>query len=222
VRAIGVGVADPDPSLLKGLTEKFGPRVLIGNPAACAAAGEKYMNPAVSECNFLYIFSSLGKGTFVQKEEFFEDSYSEDAKYLRPWHESLGIVAETKREVAKGVGTAIVDLVKADLGSITEETVMVAAKQNDEIALGVLHSVAANLGVRIAYLVNLFAPQAVVIGGGLEKGGELMLENIRHTVKKLASKKLAERVNIMPSVVGEGSVSMGAASLAVREIFLRA
>lgn len=221
VRAIGIGAAELDPSVLRNLAQEFGINIFIGSPATVAASGERYLNPAVSSDNFLYIFSSLGRGVIVKKEELFEDSYSEETKYLRPWNESLGIVEETKREVAKGVGTVIVDLVKADLGSITEDTVIEASKKNDEVALGVIQSVAASLGVRIAYLVNLFSPAVVVLGGGLQKSGVPLLESIRKAVKKLSVKKLAEIVDIIPSAIGEEAVRMGAASLAVRETFLR-
>ena len=79
-----------------------------------------------------------------------------------------------------------------------------------------------NLGIRIAYLVNLFNPEVVVIGGGIEKAGEIILEPIRKTVKKLAFSEQANIVKIMSSALGENSVSLGAASLAIREILLKA
>jgi len=76
--------------------------------------------------------------------------------------------------------------------------------------------------VRIAYLVNLFNPEVVVVGGGVEKAGELILDPIRKAVKKLAFSEQAGIVKIITSALGEDAVSLGAASLAVREIFLKA
>ena len=79
-----------------------------------------------------------------------------------------------------------------------------------------------NLGIRIAYLVNLFNPEVVVIGGGVEKAREIILDPIRKTVKKLAFSEQANIVKIIPGAMGENSVSLGAASLAIREVFLKA
>ncbi len=76
--------------------------------------------------------------------------------------------------------------------------------------------------MRIAYLVNLFNPEIVFIGGGLEKAGDLMLNPIRETVGKLAFAGPAGMVKILPSSLGEEAVSLGAASLAARELFIRA
>ena len=70
--------------------------------------------------------------------------------------------------------------------------------------------------------MNLFNPEIIVIGGGIEKAGDLILEPIKTTVKKLAFKEQADIVRIITSAMGEDAVSMGAASLAIREIFLKA
>jgi len=96
-----------------------------------------------------------------------------------------------------------------------------AALQNDDIALEIIKGAGMNLGVRIAYLVNLFNPETVVIGGGIEKAGELILEPIRKVVRKLSFAKPAGLVRIIPSNLGKDAVALGAAALVRREIFLK-
>ena len=105
--------------------------------------------------------------------------------------------------------------------NITEETVIEAARNNDEVALSIMRSVGMSLGLRIAYLVNLFSPKSIVIGGGIEKAGGLISEPIKKTVKKLSFKDRSSAVAIMPGILGDEAVSLGAASLAAREIFLK-
>ena len=57
---------------------------------------------------------------------------------------------------------------------------------------------------------------------GVEKAGDVIMGPIRQTVKKLAFREQADIVKIIPGAMGENSVSLGAAALAVREIFLKA
>jgi predicted NBD/HSP70 family sugar kinase len=156
----------------------------------------------------------------ISKEE--EILFLRSSQYLKPWGMDLGIIKMAKHEIEKGVGTKIVACAKGDPKNISTEVVIEAAKQDDEIATDIIRNAGMNLGVRIAYLVNLFNPEVVVVGGGVEKAGELILDPIRKTVKKLAFSEQADIVKIITSALGEDAVSLGAASLAVREIFLKA
>jgi len=223
IRAIGAAMSDSGFSELPERVEKeFGVNVFGGDAVSSAAAAEKYLNLGIASDNFLFIFSGLGEGVMMKGDELFDKTYSEEAAYLRPWNEAIGIVGLAKQEVAKGIGTLIVDLAKADTAAITEDIIIAAAKQNDETAMSVLQTAASNLGIRIAYLVNLFGLETVVIGASMAKGGEPILGEIRTVVKKMASKKQADIVKIIPAVMGEDAVSIGAAALTLREIFLRA
>jgi glucokinase len=111
---------------------------------------------------------------------------------------------------------------KGDPKKITKETVIEAAKANDDLATDIIRNAGMNLGVRVAYLVNLFNPEVVVIGGGVEKAGDIILEPVKSTVKKLAFSEQANMVKIITSSLGEDAVALGAAALAVREVFLKA
>ena len=75
------------------------------------------------------------------------------------------------------------------------------------------------LGTRIAYLINLFNPEVVIIGGGVERAGELILGSVRKAVRKLAFEEAASKVRIIPSRLGEDAVAFGAVALVLREIF---
>jgi len=83
----------------------------------------------------------------------------------------------------------------------------------------IIENAGANLGIRIAYLVNLFNPEVVVIGGGIEQAGELLLGPVRKSVRSLAFEEPANTVKIVPSRLGDSAVALGAAALVLREIF---
>lgn len=228
VKAVGVGISNHDHENLPGeITARLEIEVFLGDRISCAAFGERRLNVAADSGNILYVASSVGRGIIIKDgaciEEGAEDS--EDAvrtKYLRPWPDSLGVAQIARESITRGMGTAIVDMAKGEIEKVTDETVIEAADHKDEIASGIIQNVGANLGIRVAYLINLFDPEVVVIGGGIEKAGEMILGPMRRTVMRYALNKKAKAVKIVPAGLGEDAASLGAAWLAVREIFLRA
>lgn len=222
IRAIGISVLED--TLLAGETigKHFKIETFYGDACVSAAFGEKRLNPDADAEKILYIHSDLGCGVMVEGNVCrVADETDETLKYLRPWPEGLGILAAAREEVSKGVGTEIVELAKGKLGNIKDTIVMEAATNNDEVASNIVKSISINLGLRIAYLINLLGPDVVAIGGGIEKSGEAVFGMVRKMVQRLALNKYAKDVKIIPGCLGEDACALGAASLAVREIFLR-
>jgi len=143
-----------------------------------------------------------------------------DPSYLRPWGVDLGITQEARKILSKEkTDSKIMDLAGDDLDNITPDIIIEAAKGKDKIATEIIENAGANLGIRIAYLVNLFNPEVVVIGGGIEQAGELLLGPVRKSVRSLAFEEPANTVKIVPSRLGDSAVALGAAALVLREIF---
>lgn len=239
VKAIGIGIPDNGYVHLAGEVQKrLGVDAFVGGYAFCSAFGEKRLNPEADAENILYIYSDRGRGIAIKGFVFFgaagkfgeldtpdlkeEKVAGEELKYLQPWGEGFSIVRAAKERVAKGIGTKIVDIAKADISGIAEETVIEAALQKDQTASDIINIVGINLGLRIAYLINLFNPQIVVVGGGVERAGELILSPIKKMINKFASIKQPGASKIKASILGEDAVMLGASSLAAREIFLKA
>ena len=64
-------------------------------------------------------------------------------------------------------------------GEITCKAVFDGAKQGDVVALEILEQAYAYLGELIANVCIVLGPEVVVIGGGVSKAGEMLLEGIR-------------------------------------------
>jgi predicted NBD/HSP70 family sugar kinase len=241
IKAIGIGVCCESLFPVRDAVEKkFNIETLIGGAASCGAFAEKRFNPEAGREKLLYVYSDLCRGIFIDGDicagcagDTGETevpqapvtdelrAYSEKLKYLKPWSPYLGMVATAKREVERGVGTKIVSLSGGDIEKITEEVMIDAARQNDETALNIVQSVAITTGLRIAYLINLFGPDVVVVGGGLERAQDLTFPLISKMVKRLSLKKYADSIKIIPCALGNDGLCMGAAALAVREVFLK-
>lgn len=224
IKAIGVASEGRGIALiLKRASDAAKAPVFIGRNIYCAAFGERALGNKSSYNEILYVHSSLGECVLIKDGELisFSDKPKEMTKYLRPWGDALSAETMAREEVSKGVGTKIVHIAGADVKNITESSVIEALKDGDEVAGGIIESIGINLGLRIAYLVNIFAPKTVIIGGGIEAAGEAVLSGVKRTVARLALSSKLKNVSILPSVLGSDGVVLGASALAVRELFLR-
>ncbi|MCX5668379.1 MAG: ROK family protein, partial [Candidatus Omnitrophica bacterium] len=189
--------------------------------------------------NMLYIYSDVGLGIIMQNDVYCgssgcageiqlvfsglqkdEKNIMKEYTHMRPWGVDLGVVMEAMRSIDKGVSTEILNMVGGDLTKLTKEVIIAAAKKRDNLAVELVSNAARNLGVRVAYLVNIFNPDIVVIGGGVEKSGEVFMDAIKETVKKFAFEEPASMVKIVPTLLEDNSVVLGAAALAAREVFI--
>ena len=68
----------------------------------------------------------------------------------------------------------------------------------------------------VAGLCNLINPERVIIGGLLSRGGDLLLQPIRDSIRRHAVQAAAERVEVVPAVFIERAELMGSLALALR------
>jgi len=224
---------------IKNLIEReFGIPTFVGNDATVAAFGEKRIGLDAEIENVLYMFSDVGCGIIIKGEIYAgaggsagevqlnigsqEDDLPKELGLFRPGSINLGIVDSGAAAIKAGKDTKMKKLAEGKPENVTAEIVIEAARQNDKIAIEILEKAGLNLGVRIAYLINLFNPEIVILGGGMERAGDLVLEPVKRMVRRLAFEEPASMVKIIPSRLGENAVSLGAASLVIREIFIHA
>jgi glucokinase len=87
-------------------------------------------------------------------------------------------------------------------------------QEGDPVALDVIREIGHNLGVGIVSLVNIFNPQAVVIGGGVSAAGDLLLEPARAIVRQRALLPGRDAVRIEVARYGAEAGLLGAALMA--------
>lgn len=137
------------------------------------------------------------------------------------WEALAGRDAIVRRAVSKiqqGRQTAIAEMVNYRLGSITPALISRCAEQGDATATEVLAETGYYLGLGIANLIQLYNPEALVIGGGIAQAGRLLFEPILRTVRARAHMVPAASCRILPSQLGDDAGIIGAAVLAAREV----
>ena len=77
------------------------------------------------------------------------------------------------------------------------------------------------LGAKIAFLVNLFNPEVIVVGRGVETAGDIFFSAVRRSVRKWAYEESVKVVKIVPTSLGEDVVATGAAALIIQDVFAK-
>lgn len=85
------------------------------------------------------------------------------------------------------------------------------ARQGDPLAAEAVGCAAYYLGLGLANLVTLFAPDTIILGGGVMKSGDLLLEPARNLVRRLCTQVPAHKVEIVPAALGGDAGLAGAA-----------
>jgi predicted NBD/HSP70 family sugar kinase len=102
----------------------------------------------------------------------------------------------------------------AILREVRIELVSQAARDGDTLAVDVLQEAATYLGVAIANLINLYNPQAVVLGGPIIRGADSVIPTITREIHLRALRAALSDLPIVASALpGEEAGAIGAAAL---------
>lgn len=94
---------------------------------------------------------------------------------LEQYTSATGIVRVAKRKLAKS--TDETSLRKFE--SLTAKDVFDEAKAGDEIAVGLVDEVCGILGATLSNIACVVNPEIIVIGGGVSKAGDILIESIQ-------------------------------------------
>ena len=138
------------------------------------------------------------------------------------WSLDLGISKKVQSLQKENAKSKIYELAKNGGKQITITTVVKAAELGDVFAHKLLKEAGVSLGKKAAFLVNLFNPEILIIGGGIEIGGSTLLDSLRETVKQSSIPEATEKLRVIPSQLGENGVALGAAALVAQNYFISA
>lgn len=95
--------------------------------------------------------------------------------------------------------------------SITAKRICELAQQGDALALQTVSHEALYLGLGLANLINLFAPDAIVLSGSVMKSAPLFLERIRDVIRSGCRFVPAEKTELNLASLGDDANLIGAA-----------
>lgn len=107
--------------------------------------------------------------------------------------------------------------IEKDLGECGPAALTVAAHAGDRIALGIWDDVGRKLATAIMNCCWLLNPQAVIIGGGVARAGELLFQPLTSHLFAQLSPPFKDHLMILPARFGNEAGTIGAAALALEE-----
>jgi glucokinase len=127
---------------------------------------------------------------------------------------ATGIVRITLEKLKKDSKLSILHERWNNSGNITAKDVFNAAKENDELALQIVDEVTYHLGLALANLANGLNPEKIVIGGGVSKAGNILINGVRQYFDQFAFPRVAEGATITAATLGNDAGVIGGAWLA--------
>jgi glucokinase len=219
------------------VAERLGLPVFIDNDANCAALAEQRFGAAKGTSNalMLTIGTGIGGGVIVDGEVYrgttgaagelghvVIDENGPKCQGNCPNHGCVEVLASgtalgkegrlaAERHPESALGRALAAGEEVDGRLVTD-----AALDGDPAAVGALATIGRHLGVALSSLANIFAPDVIVIGGGVSRAGELLLGPARN---EMASRALPP-MNLTPvagAQLGPDAGMIGAAVMALDE-----
>lgn len=182
--------------LSKELNELTGLNVKVGNDANVAALGEAWKGAAAGAKNVILVTLGTGVGggiivdgkivaghhgaggeighANVMHDET-ETCNCGNKGCLEQYTSATGIVRLAKRKLAKSSEETSI----REIPNLTAKDVFDAAKAGDTIAIGLVDEVCEILGSTLSNIACVVNPEIIVIGGGVSKAGDILLDNIK-------------------------------------------
>lgn len=211
----------------KGLRKRFRLPVIVDNDANLGALAERWWGAGRGVDDFVYVklATGIGSGFFVDGRIYRgANGIAGEIGHVSidPGGERCGcglrgclvtlvgapaLLRRARALLAEHPGSA---LARKEFGITVLEDAALAA---DPLALQVVNEAGQHLGVVIAGLLNVLNPARVVIGGGLARLGDLLLEPLRQVVRSRTLASSVEASSIVASELGARAIATGAATL---------
>lgn len=212
---------------LEGLSVNYGLPVLVDNDANLGALAERWWGAGREVDDFAYVKLATGIGLgHILGGEIYRGAagFAGEIGHLAIDPHGEPCICGLRGCLATFVGSkALVARARALLADHPESqlagedftiaAIEDAALAGDKLALRVVHEAAEYLGIAVAGLLNLNNPSMVILGGGLVRVGELLLEPLREAVRSRTLVSSVAAAEIRTSELGPQAAAVGAATL---------
>jgi len=213
------------------ISKKFDKFVCIDNDVNVSAYAEYKLNPQIVNNNykniiFLAAGTGLGGGIILDGEiwrgssgfagelghiciDINGDNCNCGGKgCLETYASSTGLIRRLKKHIWRFPNSS---LSRISIDKINPEDIFEAAKNNDAVAMYVINEFTEALAAGIGSFINIFNPQAVVLGGGILVPNPQIIESAAKKARNYSFKKPYEECIIVPSYLKNDAGVIGAA-----------
>lgn len=126
---------------------------------------------------------------------------------------ATGLIRQARRAVEQNPDSAILRLAQGDPAKIDAKIPFDAAKEGDPTGKQVIDQYFKYLAAGLVNVINAFQPEIIVIGGGVSKQGEFLLEPLRKLVDAEVYSHDIRHAELKEALMGNDAGIIGAALL---------
>ncbi len=226
------------PNLAVELSKIFGIPVYFEHDAKIRTFAEQHFGLARNKKNVLMLQADwgLGLGIIINKKLYAGKSgYSGEFGHLPIVDNgvlcscgkhgcletivSANAIARMARQgIENGNSSLIKKLVNDDLNKIEISVVIQAANSGDQFAISIFSDVGRWLGRGIAYLLQIFNPELIIIAGRVAEANQFILAPIQQAINTYSNQDISTNTEIKFSELGIKAGPMGIAAYALEKI----
>ena len=236
------GVYDHPPNMLSwtgkslkpGLERQLELPVHVGHDATLAALAETTCGPHRGARNLLYVTVSTGiGGGIVTNGQIVTGARGGAGEVghliIQPGEETCepggpdtlegnasgtGIARMAAEKAADGKASALLERAGGDPRAITSRMVFEVARSGDQAATLLVDHVIESIGIGMGSLINVFDPEALVLGGAVTMALEPEWPRLKDAIVRHSLPNRGEAVTIAVTTLGDEVSLLGAARLA--------
>lgn len=224
-----------DRTMKPGLSTSMGLPVWVGHDATLAALAETRFGDHLGAENLIYVTISTGVGGGIIANSEMVTGTSGSAGEVGHISVRTGAyrcnvgcdgcfegnasgpaIARIAQDRWTGEGP-LAKMADGVSGNITSRMVFDAADDGDQIAQEVVELTIENVSIGLGALLNVFNPEALVIGGGVVEGLQRHWEKLRKAVIERSLPGYGEATPLTATRLGDDVSLLGAAQLAFRQ-----
>ncbi len=205
-------------NLVAELQSGLGLPVVVENDADAAAVGEARWGTAPTNGTFFYVTISTGIGSgMLLSGQLYRGV---DGAHPEIGHQVLDNSGPPCYCGARGCweslasGPAMVSWMQEqghELPAVTAGEICDRARRGDPLALKAVEREGYYLGLGLANVITMFAPDRIALGGGVMKSSSLFMDTASAVIRKICTQVPAEKTRLCLASVGEDVGLLGAA-----------
>lgn len=219
-------------SLKEIIENKTGINVLLENDTRSRCYAEYFSGNTSDENNILYLH--LGRGVAIGivvdgKLYYGKSGFAGEFGHTPFFNNEIicacgkkgcletevsGIAIENKivKQIDSGVNTILRDKWKSG-ETIHIDDIINAAKNDDNLSIELIAEAGEKIGKSIAFLINIFNPESVIIGGNLSLAGDYLILPLKSSTNKYSLNLVYKDTKFRLSQMGADVGALGAAML---------
>lgn len=218
--------------------KKFGMEVLIENDAKARAFAELRFGAARSKKNVLAVHLDwgIGLGIIVNGKLYKgRDGFAGEFGHLPMVDNGIlckcgkqgcletiasgtAIARMAKEGMKAGRSSILGQLVDEDPEKIEIRKIVQAATMGDQYSISILANVGYWLGKGLAYLIQIFNPELIIMGGRMSEANQFILPPIQQSIHIFCNPELGNDIQIKVSELGSQAGIQGVAALLLERV----